>query len=139
MSPSDRPSKKLDPRDSAAMRAPAEAAEGPLRHAISDAFVGLYKEHFGKGPTKVRTFLEPDMVTVLLRGGYTPAEQTLIKAGRWREVRGSRSAWQEVMAGRFRDKIEELTGRTVEAFMSTSHENPEVTVEIFVLEPNSAS
>jgi uncharacterized protein YbcI len=79
------------------------------------------------------------LIVVLLRGGYTPAEQTLLEAGRWREVRQSRYAWQEVMAERFGDKIEELTGRTVEAFMSASHENPDLAIEVFALEPNHRS
>jgi uncharacterized protein YbcI len=140
MSRSGHLSKTLDPRDAAAMRNEREAPpEGPLRHAISDAFVGLYKAHFGKGPTKCRTYLEPDLVVVLLRGGFTPAEQTLVESGKWREVRGSRRAWQEVMEAKFRETIEELTGRTVEAFMSESHENPELAIEVFVLTPNGVS
>jgi uncharacterized protein YbcI len=139
MMPSDKPpkpSRKLEARDAAAMREPLEAATGGLRHAISDAFVGLYKEHFGKGPTKCRTFLEPDLIIVLLRGGCTPAERTLMEAGRWPEVRDSRLAWQDAMAPRFAEKIEELTGRTVEAFMSASHGDPDLTIEVFALEPN---
>jgi uncharacterized protein YbcI len=126
----------LDAGDAAAMREPLVAAPGGLRHAISDAFVALFKEHFGKGPTKCRTFLEPDLIVVLLRGGCTPAERTLIEAGRWPEVRDTRRAWQDAMAPRFAEKIEELTGRTVEAFMSTSHADPDVTMEAFTLEPN---
>jgi uncharacterized protein YbcI len=134
--PSDKRAKShrdLEAGDAAAMREPLEAAPGGLRHAISDAFVGLYKEHFGKGPTKCRTFLEPDLIVVLMGGGCTAAERTLLEAGRWPEVRANRYAWQEAMADRFREKIEELTGRTVEAFMSTSHGNPDLTMEVFVL------
>jgi uncharacterized protein YbcI len=123
----------LEAGDAAAMREPLEVAPGGLRHAISDAFVGLFKEHFGKGPTKCRTFLEPDLIVVLMGGGCTAAERTLLEAGRWPEVRDSRHAFQEVMADRFREKIQELTGRTVEAFMSTSHGDPDLTMEVFVL------
>jgi uncharacterized protein YbcI len=135
--PSDEPklSPKLEAGDAAAMREPLEAASGSLRAAISEAFVGLYKEHFGKGPTKCRTFLEPDLIVVLLGGGFTPAERTLLQAGRWPEVRDTRHAWQETMEATFREKIEELTGRKVSAFMSTSHGDPELTMEAFVLEP----
>jgi uncharacterized protein YbcI len=139
---SDQPQKPpptLDDRDAAAMREQVDATQGTLRHAISDAFVGFYKEFFGKGPTKCRTFLEPDLIVVLLRGGFTPAEQTLIAGGQWRVVRASRVAWQETMEERFRDKIEELTGRKVDAFLSASHENPELTVEMFALKPNDQS
>jgi uncharacterized protein YbcI len=129
-------SRNLEAGDAAAMREPLVAAPGGLRHAISDVFVRLYKEHFGKGPTKCRTFLEPDLIIVLMGGGCTPAERTLLEAGRWPEVRDSRYAWQDAMADRFREKIEELTGRTVEAFMSTSHGDPDLTMEVFVLKPD---
>jgi uncharacterized protein YbcI len=135
--PSDKRAKSprnLEAGDAAAMREPLEVAPGGLRHAISDAFVGLYKEHFGKGPTKCRTFLEPDLIIVLMGGGCTAGERTLLEAGRWPEVRANRYAWQEAMEDRFRAKIEELTGRTVEAFMSTSHGDPDLSMEVFILE-----
>ena len=57
-------------------------------------------------------------------------------AGRWPEVRDSRYAWQEAMEAKFREKIEGLTGRTVEAFMSTSSGDPDLTMEVFVLTPD---
>ncbi len=132
-------SRNLDERDAAALREPLEAAPGVLRHALSEAMVALYKDHFGKGPTKCRTFPEPDPIVFLLGGGPTPAERTLLEGGKWAEVRNSRLAWQDVMADRFREKIEELTGRTVAAFMSSSHGDPDVTVEVFVLRPNDHS
>jgi uncharacterized protein YbcI len=121
--------------DAPAGRKPADAGLGSVRHAISDAFVGLYKDYFGKGPTRCRTYLEGDLVVVLLRGAATRAEQTLIDAGNWREVRESRHAWQEAMEDRFRAKIEELTGRAVDAFMSGSYHDPDITMEVFILGP----
>ena len=61
--------------------------QGTLRRDISTALVGLYKEHFGKGPTRCRTYLEPNLVVVILGQGYTASEQTLFEAGKWYEVR----------------------------------------------------
>src|SRR5215211_3850786 len=43
---------------------------GALRQEISNAVVGLYKEHYGKGPTQCRTYVEPELVVVVLGGGY---------------------------------------------------------------------
>ena len=116
------------------MRAPLGDGQGTLRSDISTALVGLYKEHFGKGPTRCRTYLEPDLVVVILGEGYTAAEQTLFEAGKWYEVRSARQIWQDSMQVLFVDKIEELTGRKVSAFMSANRQDPDFAVELFVLE-----
>ncbi|MGA8217011.1 MAG: Na-translocating system protein MpsC family protein [Solirubrobacterales bacterium] len=81
---------ELHPEDTASMREPLADGQGTLRSDISTALVGLYKEHFGKGPTRCRTYLEPDLVVVILGEGYTAAEQTLFEAGKWYEVRNAR-------------------------------------------------
>ena len=108
---------------------------GELSGQISTRFVQLIKEHSGKGPTRCRTYVEEDLVVVLLRGGYTLAEGTLFEAGRWLDVRTSRHAFQDTMEGRFSAELERMTGRQVHAFMSASHQDPDLQVEIFVLEP----
>jgi len=130
---------ELHPEDAARMREPIEPGEGSLRADISTAMVGLYKEHYGKGPTRCRTYLEPDLVTVILGGGYSAAEQTLFEAGKWYDVRQARQNWQDSMEARFVEKIEELTGRKVAAFMSANRQDPDFAVEMFVLEGEPAS
>jgi uncharacterized protein YbcI len=120
--------------DAAAMRVPVGDGRGPLRQDLSNAMVALFKQYFGRGPTDCRTYLEPDLVIVVLAGGYTPAERTLFEAGRWHEVRQARLAWQDSMEVRFIDTIERLTHRTVKAFLSASRQDAELTVELFVLE-----
>jgi uncharacterized protein YbcI len=118
------------------MREPAPG--GTLRADISRAIVGLYKQHYGKGPTRCRTYVEPDLVLVVLGEGYTPAEQTMFEAGRWYEVREGRQIWQDSMQARFVETIEGLTGRTVSAFLSANRQDPDVAVEIFVLAAEAA-
>ena len=49
----------------------------------------LHKEFYGKGPTKARTYLQDDVVLVLLRGGYTRVEETLMRDGRMDAVTAS--------------------------------------------------
>jgi uncharacterized protein YbcI len=123
------------PEDVATMREPDEDDDGTLRQDISTAMVALYKEHFGKGPTRCRTYLHPDLVIVVLGGGYSAAEQTMLEAGRWYEVRQARQLWQDSMQARFVDAVEELTERKVAAFMSANRQAPDLAVEMFVLEP----
>ena len=69
-----------------------------------------------------------------MRGGYTRAEGTLIEDGKWLDVRSMRQAFQDTMEGRFTEAIERLTSREVSAFMSASHQGPDIQVELFVLE-----
>jgi uncharacterized protein YbcI len=116
-------------------REPGGDENGTVRQEISNAVVGLYKQHYGKGPTRCRTYLQPELVVVVLGGGYTASEQTLFEAGRWYEVRETRQIWQDTMQSRFVETIEGLTGQTVQAFMSANHQDPDLAVELFVLEP----
>jgi uncharacterized protein YbcI len=115
------------------------AGNGELVGEISSTFVQLLKEHGGKGPTKCRTYMEDDLVIVLLRGGYTRAETTLFEDGKWLDVRTTRHAFQDTMEERLTTALERLIGRPVKAFMSASHQAPDLQVELFLLEPTNGS
>lgn len=109
---------------------------GELLAAISNAMVRLRKEYAGKGPTQAKTYWAgDDMLIVLMGGGYTAAEETLYQEGRGDAVRDSRQAFQEVLEGRMREIIGDMTGREVVAFMSASHQSPDLALEVFVLAP----
>ncbi len=108
---------------------------GTALAAVSRRVVGLLKEHYGKGPTQARTYYSGELVVVLLSGGYTQAEKTLIEDGRTRAVMELRVQLQEVMNDRFRQVIEEELQRSVVAFMSATHHDPDYNAEIFVLAP----
>jgi uncharacterized protein YbcI len=122
----------LHPEDAAAMREHQQPA-GPLRQEISNTIVTLFKQRFGRGPTTCRTYLDTDLVVLLMSGGFTPGEQTMFESGMWHDVRQARLAWQDSMEIRFVEAIERLTHRTVGAFMSANHQSPDITVELFVL------
>ena len=80
---------EIHPDDAASMR-DSERHAGPLRQELSNAIMALYKQYFGKGPITCRAYLEPDMVVLVLDGGYTAAEATLFEAGKWHDVGQSR-------------------------------------------------
>ena len=102
---------------------------------ISNTVVKLVREHWGKGPTQAKTVWHDDVVVTVLRGGFTHAEQTLYRAGRADVVEEARRAMQDVFEREMRTAVERLTGREVDAFMSTNHHDPDMSVEIFVLRP----
>ena len=107
---------------------------GDMRGNISRRMVQLHKEYYGRGPTKAKTYVHGDLVVVLMRGGFTKVEETLLRGGRGDAVVQQRMEFQEVMMGRFKEVIAEETGRKVVAMMSGSHQHPDLLGEIFVLE-----
>jgi uncharacterized protein YbcI len=106
---------------------------------ISNRLVQLHKDYYGKGPTRVKTYYQDDVVVVLLRGGFTRIEETLVQAGRGEAVIEQRRQFQEVMEKRFTEVVAELTRREVIACMSATHEGPDMTAEVFVLAPTEGS
>ena len=100
--------------------------------------VHLLKEFYGKGPDRARTVYSGDLVAVVLRGGFTAVEQTLLDHGHGAAVRDQRRAFQDVMEHRFREVVESATGRKVIAFIGGSHQDPDLLSQLFVLEPQGA-
>jgi uncharacterized protein YbcI len=101
---------------------------------ISTAIVGLYHDHFGKGPTGAKTYVLDDLVICVLRDGLTTVERTLFERGKGDTVREMRSAFQDAVADRFTSAVEEVTRRRVVAFMSQAHINPDLAIEVFFLD-----
>jgi uncharacterized protein YbcI len=110
---------------------------GELSVAISNGMVRLLRQYTGRGPTKARTTIGRDHVLIMIRDALTTGERTLVEAGYSEDVMHSRRRLQEVMRPEATKMIEELTGRTVVGFMSDNHANPDLGVEVFILEPDS--
>jgi uncharacterized protein YbcI len=108
---------------------------GGQRAAISNALVGLKKEFYGKGPTAAKTYFNDDWVFVVLEGGLTRNEETLLEAGEERLVRQVRLRFQETMTTTICGAVEEILGRRVLTYHSQVMFDPARTVEMFLLEP----
>lgn len=71
-----------------------------LRAEISREMVRLYKELFGRGPTKARTeFAGPDIVICTLENTFTPAERSLVELGEHQRLRDTRMYFQYATHG----------------------------------------
>jgi uncharacterized protein YbcI len=116
----------------------ADALEGQsVQMAVSNAMVRLYKEQFGRGPTKARThFAGPDVLVSTLENSMTPAERSLVAMGEHQRLRDTRLFFQHAMESEFRRAVEELTGRKVRAFVSGMDTGQDVSTEVFYLEPD---
>src|SRR3954471_2642356 len=110
-----------------------------IRAEISREMVRLYKELFGRGPTKARTeFAGPDIVICSLENTFTPAERSLAEMGEHQRLRDTRMYFQAATADRFREIIERLTGRKVRAFISGLDAGVDVCCEVFYLDDGRA-
>jgi uncharacterized protein YbcI len=108
---------------------------GELLAAISTSIVGILREHYGRGPMKAKTYALDDIIIVVMRGsGFTPLEKTIMDSGEPDRVIAMREDFQRVMASRYRETIENLTGRKVVAFLSQAHVEPDITMEIFFID-----
>jgi uncharacterized protein YbcI len=106
-----------------------------IRAEISREMVRLYKELFGRGPTKARTeFAGADLVICTLENTFTPAERSLAEMGEHQRLRDTRMYFQAATADRFRGVIERVTGRTVRAFISGLDAGADICCEVFYLE-----
>jgi uncharacterized protein YbcI len=113
-------------------------ARGPLNAAIANEIGKLIADFTGRGATRSRAFLDQDVVVCLLENGATRAEVNLVAAGRHELVRLQRDALQRAIEPELVAAVERLTGRTVRTFLSGSSTRGEDSVEVFVLEPDSA-
>jgi uncharacterized protein YbcI len=102
--------------------------------AISNAITKLQHDHYGRGPESVRTVVGYDHIITFLENTFMPVERTLLDAGETAAVRETRLAFQRAMETRFVNTVEEISGRKVRAFLSQVSLNPDIAVEVFVLE-----
>jgi uncharacterized protein YbcI len=111
-----------------------EDAPTSKRAEISREMVRLYKEQFGRGPTRARTdFAGPDIVICTLENSLTPAELRLAELGEHARLRDTRLYFQHATEPEFREVIERILGRSVISFVSGMDTRTDVSSEIFYL------
>jgi uncharacterized protein YbcI len=102
--------------------------------AISTRIVGLLREHYGRGPSRAKSYAMDDCIVCVLRNGFTAHERTIVDSGEAGRVIEMRQDFQRLMERRYREVIENITGRKVVAFLSQAHLEPDITLEIFFLD-----
>ena len=107
---------------------------GDMLAAISTRIVGLLREHYGRGPSRAKTYAMDDCIVCVLRNGFTAHERTIVDSGEQSRVIEMRQDFQRLMERNYREAIEQITGRQVVAFLSQAHLEPDITLEIFFLD-----
>jgi uncharacterized protein YbcI len=113
----------------------ASQVDGPTLARITNGIVRLYAQGYGKGPVQARSYLAGDVLLCVLQDGLTPVELTLVARGQGAAVHTMRRAWQEAMRQDFQEVVERAIGRRVRAFLSQISLDPDVHIEVFMLDP----
>jgi uncharacterized protein YbcI len=107
---------------------------------LSNAMVRIYKEQFGRGPTKAHSvYAGPDLVICTLENSLTPAEHRMAQLGEHQRVRDIRTFFQHAGELEFVEAVEQITGRSVRAFVSGTDTEHDVSSEVFYLHPKITS
>ena len=107
--------------------------------AISNAAVRVLSEYTGRGPTEAKTTIGDDLVTILFGSTLTKGERKLVEAGQEERVLDLRHHYQLLMRDDLVRAVEENVERKVLAFMSSNHIDPDLAIEVFVLEPREVT
>jgi uncharacterized protein YbcI len=105
---------------------------------IATSAVQVLHEYTGRGPTRAKTTISENVVTVLLADTLTNGERTLVEYGHTDRVLQVRYDFQLAMRDDLTGIVERELDRKVIAFMSQNHIDPDFAVEVFVLEPADA-
>ncbi len=105
---------------------------------IATSAVQLLHEYTGRGPTKAKTTIDETVVTILLADTLTTGERTLVDHGHADRVLQVRCDYQAAMRDDLVGLVERELHREVIAFMSQNHIDPDLAIEIFVLNPAEA-
>ena len=98
---------------------------------ISNEMVRAQKQFFGKGPTEAKSYMLDDFLVIVMRGGLTTAEKTMLAFGQPDQVRQFRQLFENEMTDRLTTMIEQLTGRKVVNYQSQVMFDPDLVVEMF--------
>jgi uncharacterized protein YbcI len=107
---------------------------------LSNAMVRVYKEQFGRGPTKAHAvYATPDLLVCTLENSLTPAEERMAQLGEHQRIRDIRTFFQHASEPEFVKSVEQISGRRVRAFVSGTDTQHDVSSEVFYLHPQTAA
>jgi uncharacterized protein YbcI len=116
------------------MAEPVSLSGGELNAALTREVVRIHTADLGRGPDKSFSFHNGKVVVTILQDVLTRAEQSLAMNEHGEAVLATRNLFQRTMADEMKESVERLTGRKVVAFMSDNHLEPDMAVEVFILD-----
>lgn len=116
------------------MSEPRPLSGGELNAAVTREVVRVQSESQGRGPRKAFSFHNGNVLITVLEEVLTPAERRLASNGEGDAILDMRRLYQRSMAPELKASVEAVTGRQVVAFLSDNHLEPDLAVEIFILD-----
>ncbi len=108
---------------------------GEVSSHVSRQIVQLHARLYGRGPTRAKTYITQDYLLSVLEEIFTPAERTLIAAGKGEHVQTTRMAFQEAVKDAFVEIVEQTTNRPVRTLISQVDLDTGAAIELFLFEP----
>jgi uncharacterized protein YbcI len=108
-----------------------ELRGGDMLARLSDEMVRAKKQFFGKGPEQAKSYMLDDLLIVVMRGGLTTAEETMLRFGQQDMVRQFRQLFENEMTEVLTGLVERTTGRAVVNYQSQIMFDPDIIVEMF--------
>ena len=116
----------------------ARGGDGPHGEAlaqITTEIVRLYREYYGRGPTRAKSYvLEERFVVTVVRDSMTTVERTPTEAGHGGQVRLMRMTFQAAMSEPFKDVVARAFSRSVVAYHGQLLVDADIGFEMFVLD-----
>ena len=107
---------------------------GELNAAVTREVIRIQSESHGRGPKKAFSFHNGNVLVTILEEVLTPAERKLAGNGQSEAVLNIRRLYQGTIAAEMKERIEAVTGRRVTALMSDNQVEPDMAVEVFILD-----
>jgi uncharacterized protein YbcI len=107
---------------------------GNLLSQISNEIVRAQKQFWGKGPEGAKSYMFDDMLFVVMHGGLTTSEKTMLAFGEVDLVRQVRQTFENRMTAEMTGIIEQLTDRKVVGYQSQVIFDPDRVIELFIFD-----
>jgi uncharacterized protein YbcI len=109
---------------------------GEVDGRLATAIVKRYRDRFGRGPTDARAYVGRDFAVVILGRAQTEVERSLVAEGEMDSVELLRRRVRQLAAEEFCATTEEVVGRKVLTMLGDHNATANVSVLVFLLEPN---
>ncbi len=116
-----------------------QPVSGSRHAAIFNLVVRTLSDYTGRGPTRARTYIAGDLVSVVLQDTLSKGERSLTQDGLQDLVLTMRKAYQGTMRHDLISGVEGILGRKVIAFFSDNNVEPDMALEAFLLAPDPVS